>query len=245
MTQNTEDTIENKHDNARKKRFESLKAKPIEGNSRAKAPSSSQVVLEAKEWYQNFAKLSLFALVCVSVCAAMAAISLVVVTSRPPTTLSYLMDEDGRVVRLESIRNPSLTEAEVLNWAAKRIKDIHTLTFTDYIDHVQSLRDDFTDEAYENYQRALLDSKSLQKIKEGRLMMWAKPLTAPKITESKVVNGKYTWVIEMELEQFMGGGNFVTSGTRIKGIMVVERVDRGRNLAGVVVSKYLSKEMGI
>lgn len=245
MNQADKTDTELRHDAARKRREELIRSRPVRGPERTMAPSSAQVVLEASEWYRNFAKLTLFALVGVSICAAVIAVTLGIVTSRPPLTLSYLMDGDGRVVRMESIRNPSLTEAEVLNWAAKRIKAIHTLTFTDYVDHIQSLRDDFTPEAYDNYQYALLNSKNLEKVKRDRLMMWAEPKSAPRITEAKVVNGKFTWVIEMNLDQYMGGGKFVTSATPIKGIMVVERVSRARNLSGVVISKYLAKEQGI
>lgn len=245
MNEKVQSNAEAKHDVARKLREDQLRKNSLRGPDRTPAPSSAHVVMEAKEWYQKFAKFTLFGLVGVSISTALIAISLVVVTSRPPVTLSYLMDGDGRVVRMDSIRNPSLTEAEVLNWAAKRIKDIHTLTFTDYVDHIQSLRDDFTPEAYDNYQYALLNSKNLEKVKRDRLMMWAVPTSAPRITQAKVVDGKFTWVVEMDLDQFMGGGSFITSASPIKGIMVVERVSRARNLSGVVVSKYLAKEQGL
>lgn len=237
--------IEEDHKLARERREASIRSTPLRSSKRTLAPSSAHVVLEAKEWYRGFAKLALYALVGVAFCAAMISIALAAVTSRPPETLSYLMDRDGRVVQLQSERRPTLTETQVLNWAAKRMKAIHTLTFTDYVDHVQSLRGDFTPEAFDNYQRALLASKNLEKVKNERLVMWAEPISAPRITQAKVINGKYTWVIEMHINQYMGGGEFVSSATPIKGIMVVERTSRARNLAGIVISKYLAKEQGI
>lgn len=208
-------------------------------------PASAHVVLESAEWYRNFAKLSLFALLFAAACAASVSIALAYVSTRPPETLSYLMDEDGRIVKLESVRNPSLTETEVLNWAASKIKAIHSLTFTDYVDHVQSLRADFTEQAYIEYQKALLASKSLEKVKTDRLVMWAEPIEAPKIVSAKVVGGKFTWVVEMKIKQIMGGGEYVANGTDILATMVIERTSRARNLSGVVISKYLAKEIGV
>jgi len=233
-----------KHADKRKKIEAKIRETPLRNIPNSDVPSSAQVVLENKEWYKSFAKLSLFALLFVAACAASVSIALAYVMSRPPETLSYLMDEDGRVVKLESTRNPSLTETEVLNWAAGKIKAIHSLTFTDYVDHVQSLRADFTDPAFLEYQKALLSSKSLEKVKQDRLVMWADPKEAPKIISAKVVNGKFTWVVEMKITQYLAGGEYIANGTEMLATVVIERTSRARNLSGVVISKYLAKEIG-
>lgn len=243
MTENYDDE-KTKHAEQRKKEEEHLRNKPLRHIPHSNVPASAQVVYQDKEWYKSFAKLSLFALLFSIVCAASVSVALAYVMSRPPETLSYLMDEDGRVVKLESIRNPSLTETEVLNWAAKKISDIHRLTFTDYVDHIQSQRADFTDQAFIEYQKALLASKSLEKVKADRLVMWAEPKEAPKIVDAKIVNGKFTWVVEMKITQYMGGGEYIANGTEMLATMVIERTSRARNLSGVVISKYLAKEIG-
>jgi len=233
-----------KHAENRRKIQQKICTTPLRNIPNSDVPASAQVVLENKEWYKNFAKLSLFALLFVAACAASVSLALAYVMSRPPETLSYFMDEDGRVVKLESIRNPSLTETEVLNWAAGKIKSIHSLTFTDYVDHVQSLRADFTDSAFLEYQKALLSSKSLEKVKRDRLVMWADPKEAPKIISAKVVNGKFTWVVEMKITQYLAGGEYIANGTEMRATVVIERTSRARNLSGVVISKYLAKEIG-
>jgi len=233
-----------KHSIARAIEQERISNSPVRHVPRIEVPASAQVVYQDKEWYKSFAKLSLFALLFVSACAASVSIALAYVMTRPPETLSYLMDEDGRVVKLESERNPSLTETEVLNWAAKKISDIHKLSFSDYVDHIQSQRADFTDQAFIEYQKALLASKSLEKVKSDRLVMWSEPKEAPKIIEAKVVNGIYTWVVQMKIIQYLGGGEYIANGTEMTSTMVIERTSRARNLSGVVISKYLAKEIG-
>ncbi len=233
-----------RHEEKRRQRQRALETTPLRHIPGNPVPASAHVVLENAAWYRQFAKLSLFALLFVAACAAAVSMALAYVATRPPETLSYLMDEDGRVVKLEAVRNPSLTETEVLNWAAAKIRAIHTLTFTDYVDHVQSLRADFTERAYLEYQKALLASKSLEKVKADRLAMWAEPLEAPKIVSAKVVNGRFTWVVEMKIKQVMGGGEYVSNGTELVATMVIERTSRARNLSGVVIAKYLAKETG-
>jgi len=233
-----------KHEGNRKAIEEKIRRTPMRHITDYNVPASAQVVIENIEWYRNFAKLSLFALLVVSACAASVSIALGYVMTRPPETLSYLMDEDGRVVKLESTRTQSLTETQVLDWAARKIGSIHSLTFTDYRDHVQSLRADFTKTAFLEYQRALLASKSLDKVKGDRLVMWAVPKEAPKLLSAKLVNGKFTWVVEMKITQYLAGGEYVASGTDMLATMTIERVSRARNLSGVVINKYLAKEIG-
>lgn len=239
------DDQKKEHSEARKKIEAKIRKTPIRHIENNKVPASAQVVYENIEWYKSFAKLSLFALLFIAVCAVVISVTLAYVMSRPPETLSYLMDEDGRIVKLESIRNPSLTETEVLNWAAKKIKDINSLTFVDYVNHIQSQKADFTKPAFIEYQKALLSSKTLEKVKRDRLVMWAEPEEAPKIIETKVSGGKFTWVVTMRINQFLGGSEYVTNATEMNITMVIQRTSRARNLSGVVVSKYLAKEIGL
>lgn len=233
-----------KHKANRNKIEEKIKKSAPRGIPKCSVPSSSHVVLDNKEWYRSFAKLSLFALLFSTVCAASVSFALAYVMTRPPETLSYLMDEDGRVVKLESIRKPSLTNTEVSNWAADKILKIHSLTFTDYDDHIQSLRADFTTTAFNEYQKALKSSKSLEKILDDRLVMWAEPKEAPKIISAKESGGKFTWVVEMKITQYVGGGEYIANGTEMIATVVIERTSRTRNLSGVLISKYLAKEIG-
>ncbi|MFA0809411.1 DotI/IcmL family type IV secretion protein [Microbulbifer epialgicus] len=243
MTNKLDEAVK-KHQNARleeQKKLEQRSARHMPGNE---VPASAQIVFDDKEWRKNFSKLTLFALLFSLAAAAAVSATLAYVLTRPPETLSYAVDEDGRVVPLMSVRDPSLTETEVLNWAAEKVNDIHRLSFTDYVDHIQSQRADFTVEAFDEYQRALLASKSLEKVKAERLTMWSEPKEAPKILSAKVVNGKFTWVVEMRIIQYLGGGEYVANGTEMVSTIVVERTSRARNLSGVVISKYLAKEIG-
>lgn len=231
-----------KHLENLKKEDDKKRKMPLREVPMSRVPSSAYVILEGKEWYRNFAKLSLFGLLISLVCATVASLALAYVMTRPPETLSYLMDEDGRIVQFSSVRDPDNTESDVLNWATARILDMHKLTFNDYMNHVGGLRNDFAPEAFIEYQNALISSKSLEKVKNDQLVMWAEPLEAPRITMAKVVNGKFTWVVEMKIVQYMGGGKYTSTGTTLKSRMVIERTSRAHNLAGLVISKYLAEE---
>lgn len=222
---------------------EKLTAKPLRNIDSAPNPTSSDVVIDRALWDRYFAKMCLFTTMFLAICATTVSIALAYVASKDVETLSYLSDEDGRIVLLRSEKDPTLTQAEILGWAAKKARKLNNLSFTDYNNQVELLRFDFTETAYEQYKKALVSSKSIKKVKNGRLNMWIEPLEAPKIVKAKLVGGKMTWVVQYKVVQQFGGGEYVTSGTNMLVTMVIERVTRSKNLAGIVISKYLAKEI--
>lgn len=233
---------EKRHDERRKVLEDNIRKTPISQIENLDVPSSAHIVMNSAEWYQKFAMLSLYSIIPVSIAAAFVTIALVVVLNRPPETLSYLMDEDGRVVQLLPVSSPTLTETEVLNWAATKIEALHNISFTDYKQHVYSLRQDFSPNAFLEYQRSLKASKGIEKIKTDRLNMYIKPIDAPRILQSGVSGGVYTWIIEMKVRQFFAGGEYQSAGTDLVSTIRIERASRIRNLSGVIITKYLAKE---
>lgn len=231
-----------KHAERRAELEKKIKETPIARIENVDVPMSSHIVINNVEWYQKFAMIAVSSLIPVSAAAVIMTIALAFVMNKEPETLSYLMDSDGRVVQLRPIKEPSLTEPEVLAWAADKIQALHNLSFTDYRQHVESLRPDFSPQAYIEYMQSLKTSKGIAKIEADRLNMYVKPVNAPRILDSGVVNGVYTWIIEMRVRQFFAGGEYQSTGTDLISTVRIERASRTRNLSGVVISKYLSAE---
>lgn len=236
------DKIQEDHKKRRKELEASIRKQSIRNIPNLDVPASAHIIMNSAEWYQKFAKYSLFALFPVAIAATVVTVALAYMISKPPETLSYLMDTDGRVVQLLPVSSPSLTETEVLSWAATRIEALHNISFTDYKQHIHSLRTDFTPKAYLEYQHSLKASKAIEKITTDRLNMYIKPKTAPRIINSGVVNGEYTWIIEMTVTQFFAGGKFQSTGTDLISTIKIKRASRVRNLSGVVITKYLARE---
>lgn len=205
-------------------------------------PHSSLILLDQYKHYQNMAKWSLFCSLVTGLVLIVVVLALAHVTSRPPITLGYTVDRDNRIQVLQDVGIPTMTDAQVLSWSARKAIDIHKLAFTDWQDHIYSLEVDFTPSAHDNYIESLRSSKTLQKIVESNLVSWAEPLKAPKIVKSGAIGGIFTWTIQLEMTLYFGGGAFTTTGTDVVATMVVERTSRANNLSGVVISQYLVKE---
>jgi len=209
----------------------------------AEVPAAAQVVLENVEYRERFAKHQVFT-VAFLVLALIVAISVLLsVVSRPPLTLSYLSDEEGRLVQMAPLNVAGMTDSEVMSWTSNMIRKVHHLSFTDYLDHIYGMRPNFTEKAFIEFQKAILSTKAIDKIKKDRLIMHSEPLEAPRITQKGLVNGIATWVIEQEILQKTEGGEYTQVGNELKVTVTVQRTSRSHNLSGLIIKKYLVKEL--
>jgi intracellular multiplication protein IcmL len=204
-------------------------------------PQSSEVILEANWWYRTLAKWCLIVAVSLSGVLIVSIIALYTVATRPPITLGYSIDSDGTIVELQPIGIPSMTNAQVLSWASQRARDIHKLSFVDWQDHVDEMRQHFTSEAHVNYQYALKQSDVFDSVVQNNQVSWAEPISAPQLVESGLENGAWTWIVKMNLNLYIGGGDLPTTATEVEPTMRIKRVSRANNLSGVVVTQYLTR----
>ena len=213
--------------------------KPIRVVYHSDVPYGAELVIDQNQWYRTFAKGLLFAVLGLAMSTAFLSAALTYAVFRPAVTLSYLLDQNGNVVQLDERRNPASNTTDLLLWTAKKVKQLHNLAFSDYIDHVLAMRDDFTPKAFERYQYALLNSQTIAKLKAGQLVMYSEPLSAPRLIKSMPEGDPDKWHLEMKIRVFIGGGKSATIATDLTAHIQVQKTSRANNLAGYVISKYL------
>lgn len=201
-------------------------------------PYPSQLILERNQFLRWVSKASFLLALGLGFAVIVLAIAIYIVSNRPPITLSYALDQDNRIVALQPIDEPSVTDTDVLFFAGKRVQQFHLITFTNYIDHVLSLEKYFINKrAFDNFQNSLISSRTIERIKENRLASWAEPLQAPQI--SRYDPSSNTWIVTFPMRWYLGGGEFTTTGTTFNVTMHIKRVPRTQNLNGLAVAKYL------
>lgn len=201
-------------------------------------PYPSQIVLQRNQFLRWIAKASFYLALGLGFTVVVLAITIYIVTNRPPITLSYALDQDNRFVELQPIQEPSVTDTDVIYFAGQRVQQFHLITFTNYIDHVLAMEQYFVNKrAFDNFQNNLISSRTIDRIKENRLASWAEPIQAPQIKSYN--SSTNTWIVEFPIRWYLGGGDFATTGTTFDVSMHIQRVSRSQNLSGLAVSKYL------
>ncbi len=234
---------EKKHEERRQALEKKERDRPP-SRSQDAVPASAQVILEDRYYYRAFAKWSFFVAGGMAVLAAVLTVALVNLYTRPPLTVSYLQDAKGNLVTLRPLDQTELTEAEILDWAAERILDLQKFSFADYRDHLVSLSDDFIPEAFTEYQRTLISNKTIDRIKNDRLVKYAEPIEAPVLQSVSKEGGVLTWVITMKIREYMAGGNYSSSSTDLEAEITIKRTNKTKNLDGIQISKYLVSKVG-
>lgn len=201
--------------------------------------TNSELILESAGRNHTMNKIMLGILCLMVLVTVVLSIGVTQLSNRKPITLGYGIFQDGTLVELEPVDQKSKTDAQVITWASKMSRNIHNLSFVDAERHVDNLKFFFTPDAYDNYQRALLNSSVWESVTKRNRISWAEHTTAGKIIDSGLDNGVYYWVVEMELNLFIGK----TNPTPVVSKMVVIRTSKENNNDGLLVDGYIVKKV--
>ena len=204
-------------------------------------PHSTDLILDYNGYIRGFAKMAFSAVVAVVFLAVVIVIALVAVSGREPIVLAYAIDSNNSIVSMEPVNERTVTEEDVLIYVADATETLHNLSFTDFGDHTAQQSNKFTsDNAFENYQRALLDSKIIERISNDNQVSWVEPISAPIIVDYE----DNTWLVKIDFRWFLGGGDYATTGVDMQATYQISRVPRSENLEGLGIDTYLIAERG-
>jgi hypothetical protein len=205
------------------------------------APYHSDLVNGENEHLKKTAVLFTIVLLVLVVATTIAAISYYHVANRPLLTLSYPMDEEGRIVKIESVDQPyPLTS--IIKFGAKTTMSALHLSFTDYTDRLFEISSKFSPVGFEEFQANLVSQSWLSKITDDNLTMWSEITQAPKvIKQGTLSSGAHFTDLEFTIKLFLGGGEFMFKPTPLKvDVRIVRSVE---NLDGLKIYRLLLSEI--
>ena len=203
-------------------------------------PFSSDVIVDENLHLKRFSILVSSMVLILIVVIVVLVIAFSVVTSRPPTALSYAMDDVGRVIQIEPVNQP-YSPARVTGFTTKTIKKAMHISFTDYQDHFLNLASKFTVEGFNSYQKELIDKGWMNKIISDNLVMWIEIRQAPKFLSTGESNGLYYYELSFDVDLFIGGGNKTFKPTRLNVRALIIRTQD--NLDGMKIQRLLIGEV--
>lgn len=208
----------------------------------ADCPFSSDIIVEEVAHLRRFNVVVSSFLIITIIALVIVVIAFSIVTSRPPTALSYAADEQGRVVQIEPVNQP-YSQGRVTRFTTKTVKRAMHISFTDYKDHFLNLSSKFTADGFNSYQKELVDKGWMEKIIADNLVMWIEIRQAPKFLSTGEANGLYYYELSFDIDLFIGGGNKTYKPTRLNVRVLVVRTED--NLDGLKVQRLLIGEVGL
>ncbi|KZX57851.1 hypothetical protein A3709_19700 [Halioglobus sp. HI00S01] len=237
--------MRDRHERENSAANENVKLDSVPGMSLLNTPLPQTFVLMTGEHYRSMNQK--MALICLVLLTAVGALgwALTIVTSQPPVTLTYMTDSDGKLIDYTPTNLPTLTDAQVLEWAADTMDKTQAYSFSNFDSQLKANYVYFNGSGWKSYQRALADSQLKPKLMKERLTTWLEPLEAPRILKRGPIQGALGYEILYKYVQFFEGGAISRRTPPLQATLLVKRAPRNEsNPAGLQIVSYLVKQGG-
>lgn len=127
-----------------------------------------------------------------------------------PAPRYFATNIQGQLIDLVPLNQPSLNQAELLEWARRAAVSSFTFNYVQYREQLETTKDTyFTQQGGQDYLQQLDLSGTLARIKQAQLIMTAEPTAAPTLVQSGVFTrddifpeykGHYFWQVAIPLK---------------------------------------------
>jgi intracellular multiplication protein IcmL len=158
--------------------------------------------------------------------------------THPPKPKYFATSINGRITPLFPLNEPNQSDSAVLQWANQAAIAAFTYNFVNYRDELQAASGFFTGEGWQQFLTALQQSNNLDAVKAKKLIVSAVATRAPIILQKGVLNGHYSWRVQMPLlvtyqsaSEFSQQNNVLT--------MLITRVSTLNSPRGIGIAQFV------
>ncbi len=206
-----------------------------------------QDALIAVEMRNNFyrdgqQKVVLILLLSILVNFVLAAILIYIIT-HPPAPKYFATSISGRITPLFPLNEPNQSDSAVLQWANQAAIASFSYNFVNYRTELQASSGFYTAEGWDQFLKSLQDSNNLLAVKASKLVVSAVATSAPIILQKGVLNGQYTWMVQMPmLVRYQSASEFSEQNNVVT--IRVTRVSTLNSPRGIGISQFVVAPAG-
>jgi len=156
------------------------------------------VKLRSDFYRDSYRKVVVALLGMVLIIIILAGIIFFMVASKP-TPKYFAATDSGRIIPLVPLNQPNLNESNILQWASKALISVYSFDFVNYQKSFQQNRQYFTSGGWQSFMDALTNAKTIDTVKDRKLVVSAVLNGAPIITNQYVLRGRYTWEAQVPI----------------------------------------------
>lgn len=175
----------------------------------------------------------------------LATIAAIVVNFARKKQTYYVDAPSGQVTQVFPLSEPNVTPSSLINWVTQAVTSAHTLDFYGYKDTLNDLKQYFTVGGYQNFVSALNASGSLKKIINERLIVSAVTIDTAVILQEGVMNGVYSWKIQVPLLLNYQGASTVSTQKTVAVSVLVVRVPTNEAPKGIGIEQLVDEEYNV
>ena len=199
-----------------------------------------QTVMMRHEFYRDRFRWMLYGIVGLAISNILSAYTIYYLVNDRPEPRYFATRADGGLIRLVPLNEPMLTQSAILTWAGKAATDAFTFDFVNFRQQLQEAAQAFTPDGWRSFLQALEDSRNLDAVRARKLIVNAALQGAPVILTEGVVNGVYSWRIEMPIVVAYRSANEVQRQNLLVN-MTVSRVPTLEFPEGVGITQFVAR----
>lgn len=163
---------------------------------------------------------------------------LVYIFTHPPAPKYFATSINGRITPLFPLNVPNQSDSAVLQWANQAAIASFTYNFVNYNDELQASSVFFTPEGWDQFITALDQSNNLAAVKAKKLIVSAVATRAPVILKKGILNGSYSWRIQMPmLVTYQSASEFTQQNNVVT--MLVTRISTLNSPKGIGIAQFV------
>ncbi|KTD28717.1 type IV secretion protein DotI [Legionella israelensis] len=195
------------------------------------------VALRNKFYKDSQRKIMLALLVSIVVNFIMGVLLIYIIT-HPPQPKYFATSINGRITPLYPLNEPNQSDSAVLQWANQAAIAAFSYNFVNYRDELQAASGFFTPNGWQQFLNALQQSNNLDAVKAKKLVVSAVATRAPIILEKGVLNGRYSWRVQMPiLVTYQSASEFTQQNNVVT--MLITRVSTLNSPRGIGISQFV------
>ncbi|KTD75545.1 type IVB secretion system apparatus protein IcmL/DotI [Legionella waltersii] len=190
------------------------------------------------KFYKDSQRRIILALMIAIIVNLMMGVLIVYMMTHPPAPKYFATSINGRITPLFPLDEPNQSDSAVLQWANQAAIAAFTYNFVNYRDELQSASGFFTADGWDQFLGALQQSNNLDAVKAKKLVVSAVATRAPIILQKGVLNGQYSWRVQMPiLVTYQSASEFTQQNNVVT--MLINRVSTLNSPRGIGISQFV------
>ncbi|ENP4292669.1 DotI/IcmL/TraM family protein [Salmonella enterica] len=160
--------------------------------------------------------------------------------ANPPQ--SVIASDNGRIIPIPTINDPVYSDADIIDYGAKHIREDFTLDFVHYREQINARRDGFSTTGFTSYYNALVTSNVLANIRDKKMNLSVLTSTGVINSEGVLDNGAYAWRLQYPITLRLTGQTSSLPPQNFTLVQIVTRADPRLKKDGLEVIQVITRE---
>jgi intracellular multiplication protein IcmL len=163
---------------------------------------------------------------------------LLYMVTHPPQPQYFATSTNGRITPLTALDEPNQSDSAILQWANQASIACFSYNFVNYHEELLAASSYFTNEGWQQFMDALQQSNNLESVKSKKLIVSAVATRAPIILQKGVLNGSFSWRIQMPiLVTYQSASEFTQQNNVVT--MLITRISTLQSPRGIGISQFV------